>query len=77
MSEFCDPAVDARMDGAMAAVDPARSAALWAGIDRDLTDRAPSTTLFQIHWLDLVSARVGNFRFSPLFHMIFSSEWVQ
>jgi peptide/nickel transport system substrate-binding protein len=77
MSEFCDPAVDARMDGAMAAADPARSAALWAGIDRDLTDRAPSTTLFQIHWLDLVSARVGNFRFSPLFHMIFSSEWVQ
>ncbi len=76
MSEFCDPAVDARMAGAMAA-EPARAAALWAGIDRDLTDRAPSTTLFQIHWLDLVSTRVGNFRFSPLFHMIFSSEWVQ
>ena len=79
MSEFCDPAVDSRMEGAMAAAatDPARAAALWAGIDRDLTDRAPSTTLFQIHWLDVVSARVGNFKFSPLFHMIFSSEWVQ
>ena len=80
MSGFCDPAIDARMHAAMDGGGGRRrqaAALLWAGIDRDLTERAPSTTLFQIHWLDLVSARVGNFRFSPLFHMIFSREWVQ
>ena len=79
MSGFCDPAIDARMQQAMglASTDEAAAGRLWAGIDRDVTDRAPSTTLFQINWLDLVSARVGHFRFSPLFHMILSQVWVQ
>ncbi len=79
MSGFCDPAVDARMQQAMTEElsDPAQAAHLWEGIDRDVTARAPSTTLFQINYLDLVSARVGHFRFSPLFHMIFSQVWVQ
>ena len=79
MSGFCDPAVDARMQQAMTAAltDPKQAAHLWEGIDRDVTARAPSTTLFQINYLDLVSARVGHFRFSPLFHMIFSQVWVQ
>ena len=78
MSGFCDPAIDARMQAALAAAqtDEAAAARLWAGIDRDVTDRAPSTTLFQINWLDVVSARVGNIRFSPLFHMILSQAWV-
>ena len=79
MSGFCDPAVDARMQQAMtvALSNPAQASHLWEGIDRDVTARAPSTTLFQINYLDLVSARVGHFRFSPLFHMIFSQVWVQ
>ena len=79
MSGFCDKGVDARMQGALAAEegDAAGAARLWAGIDRDLTDRAPSTSLFQINWLDLVSARVGNIKFSSLFHMILSQAWVQ
>ena len=79
MSGFCDPAIDARMQQALAAesTDEPAAESLWAGIDHDVTDRAPSTTLFQINWLDLVSARVGNIRFSPLFHMILSQAWVQ
>ncbi len=79
MSGFCDPAVDTRMRAAMAAEldDPAGAARLWASVDHDVTDRAPSTTLFQIHWLDVVSPRLGGFTFSPLFHMIFSKAWVQ
>ena len=79
MSGFCDPAIDARMQRALslAATDEPAAERLWAGIDHDVTDRAPSTTLFQINWLDLVSARVGHFRFSPLFHVILSQVWVQ
>jgi len=73
MSAFCDPGIDARMQQAM----QTQSAADWAGIDHDLTDLAPLTTLFQIHRLDVVSARLGHFRFSPLVHMIFSEVWVQ
>ncbi len=79
MSGFCDPAIDQRMQHAMtmALTDKDAAARLWAEIDHDVTDRAPSTTLFQINWLDLVSARVGNIKFSPLFHMILSQIWVQ
>ena len=79
MSGFCDPAIDARMQQAMnmALTDAPAAERLWAGIDHDVTDQAPSTTLFQINYLDFTSARVGNFRFSPLFHMIFSQAWVQ
>ena len=63
MSGFCDPAMDARMQTALAAelTDPAAAARLWASVDRDVTDRAPSTALFQINWLDLVSARFTRF----------------
>jgi peptide/nickel transport system substrate-binding protein len=78
MSGFCDPAIDTRMQQALdrEATDPADAARLWAGIDHDVTARAPSTTLFQINWLDFVSRRIGHFRFSPLFHAIFSEFWV-
>jgi peptide/nickel transport system substrate-binding protein len=79
MSEFCDPAVDAEMRQAEAAelTDTAAAVAQWTAIDKQLTDLAPFTTLFQINHLDLTAPRVGHFRFSPLFHFIFSEAWVQ
>ncbi len=79
ISEFCDPAIDARMQQAMAAElnDPEAAVAQWSAIDKQLTDLAPFTTLFQINHLDVTSARVGHFRFSPLFHFMFSEAWVQ
>ena len=79
MSGFCNPAIDARMQQAMdaALVDPNQALKQWTAIDRTLTDLAPLTTLFQIHKLDVVSSRVGHFKFSPLFHFIFSDAWVQ
>jgi peptide/nickel transport system substrate-binding protein len=79
MSGFCDPAMDARMQHALDSELQDMPAALrdWADIDHALTDLAPITTLFQINWLDVVSPRVRHFRFSPLFHMIFSEAAVQ
>ncbi len=79
MSGFCDPRIDARMQAALdlELTDQQGADRAWAGIDRDVTAQAPSTTLFQINWLDFVSRRVGNFRFSPLFHAILSRMWVQ
>ncbi len=79
MSEFCDPAIDAEMQHALAvgAVDKAAAALIWSDVDRKLTDAAPITTLFQIRYLDLLSPRVGNFVFSSIYHMLFSEAWVQ
>jgi peptide/nickel transport system substrate-binding protein len=79
MSEFCDPAIDADMQQAMttALTDQDAANRQWTAIDRKLTDLAPLVTLFQISKLDLVSARLGHFRSSPLFHFIFSEAWVR
>jgi peptide/nickel transport system substrate-binding protein len=78
MSQFCDPALEARMDQAamLAATDRDAANRLWAGIDHDMTDLAPGTTLFQINFLDLVSPRLGNYKFSTLYHMLLSQAWV-
>ena len=74
MAGYCDPAVDAEMDRAMVleGVDDAAAAALWGRVDREITDAAPGVGLFQMNELDLVSARVGGFTFSPIYHVLFS-----
>jgi peptide/nickel transport system substrate-binding protein len=78
-SEFCDHGMDAEMDRALAfeGTDDAAANALWADVDRQMTDQAPVASLFQINFLDFVSARYGNFKFHPLFHAMFSQAWVQ
>jgi peptide/nickel transport system substrate-binding protein len=78
-SEFCDHAIDAEMDRALAleGIDDSAADALWADVDRQITDRAPVASLFQINFLDFVSKRYGNFQFHPLFHAMFSQAWVE
>ena len=72
IAEFCDPAIERQMDHALAlgATDAAAASALWTDIDRELTDAAPATTLFQVNQLDIVSPRLGNYRCSPIYHML-------
>jgi peptide/nickel transport system substrate-binding protein len=79
MSAYCNPAMDSRMQHALttALTDAAAANREWTAIDHDLTDQAPFTTLFQIGKLDLTSARVGHFIYSPLTHFIFSEAWVR
>ncbi len=79
MSGFCDARVQAEMDRAVSleGVDDKAANALWVRADRDITDAAPGIGLFQVNYLDLVSARVGGFAFSPIYHMLFSKAWVR
>jgi peptide/nickel transport system substrate-binding protein len=57
--------------------DDAAADAIWADVDRKVTDQAPSATLFQISFLDFISTRYGNFMFHPLYHTMFSQAWVK
>ena len=79
ISGFCDPAIDAGMDRAMALAitDPDGANRLWAQIDRDITDQAPAAVLLVPHMVVLVSARVGNFIYSDQFRWVLSQAWVQ
>ena len=78
MAGFCNQSVEADMDRAYAldVTDHEGALKLWTQIDREVTDLAPAATLFQIHFLDVVSPRLGNFRFHPLYHMMFAEAWV-
>ena len=79
MAGFCDAGVQSEMDRALSleGKDDRAAEALWAKTDRDITDAAPATGLFQVNYLDLVSARVGGFAFSPIYHMLLSQAWVK
>jgi hypothetical protein len=67
-SEFCDPTIDtqiARVD-AMQATDPPAMATSWTRIDRELTNLAIWLPTVTPNELDLVSRRVGNYRYKPV-----------
>ena len=79
ISGFCDRALDARMQQAMALslTDAAGANKIWAEIDRSVTDRAPAAVLFVPRNVDFVSKRVGHFTFSPQDNWIITQSWVQ
>jgi len=79
ISGFCNQAIEAEMDQAMALAitDPDAANRLWAKVDRDITDLAPAAVLLVPHAVVLVSTRVGNFIYSDQFRWILSQAWVQ
>jgi peptide/nickel transport system substrate-binding protein len=75
----CDPALDRKMAlaASLGSADPARAARLWAEVDRALTDKAwwvPTVTPLGV---DLVSSRIGNYRFHPLWGFMADQAWVR
>ncbi len=71
-SFYCDPRLDALMDEAdsIGATDPARAAAIWATVDRAVTDDAPWVALATLTQVDFVSAQVGNYLYNPAFGVL-------
>lgn len=81
LSEFCDPAIQAKTAQALTtqATDPAAARAQWAAIDKLTTAQAPQVTLYNPNRLNFVAARVGNFQFSPAVtaNFLIDQAWVQ
>ena len=73
ISGFCDPALDARLQVALAHGDGAGLAA----VDRAMTDQAPAVILFNPRYVDLVAARVGNVGYHEQFRWLIAQSWVQ
>jgi len=76
---FCDKKINAQMHKALelGTRDEDAANALWAKIDRQVTDKAPMATLFTPKHIDFVSKRVGNFTFSKQFYWLVAKSWVQ
>jgi YVTN family beta-propeller protein len=77
--EFCDPAFDLTVRGALtaqAAGSPS-AAALWAKADRQFTDQAPQVDLVTPSITDFVSSRVGNYQYNPQLGVLLDQLWVR
>ena len=78
--EFCDRGVDAEVARALTldqSGDRAAANALWAQIDRKVTDAAPAVMAFNPSDVAFVSKRVGNFQHHPEWQVLLDQLWVQ
>jgi peptide/nickel transport system substrate-binding protein len=57
--------------------DGSRSRRRWAQVDRALVDAAPWLPLYNAKAVELVSRRVGGFRFSPIYGTLLDQLWVR
>jgi ABC-type transport system substrate-binding protein/DNA-binding SARP family transcriptional activator len=71
-SEFCDPALDRQITRAAAlqATDPRAAATRWAQLDRQLTDQAVFLPTVTPNEVDLLSRRVGNYEYNPVWGVL-------
>jgi peptide/nickel transport system substrate-binding protein len=79
LSGFCDRQINAQVTQALAAQtrSPNAAASLWARIDREITDQAPSVPLLNRRQLVVLSARVGNYQFHPFWQLLLDQLWVR
>jgi ABC-type transport system substrate-binding protein len=76
--QYCNPALDRQMQLAESIRDsnPTRSAALWAMIDREAVDRAIWLPIAAPRVIDIVSARIRNYEFSPVYLFLPDQVWL-
>jgi DNA-binding SARP family transcriptional activator/ABC-type transport system substrate-binding protein len=75
---FCDRRIDRQLDRAqkLKSTRPLAAAAIWAGIDRRLVDRAAWVPMVNELGLDFVSSRVRNYQFHPYWGLIADQLWL-
>jgi peptide/nickel transport system substrate-binding protein len=78
-SESCLPAIDHQIERAdtQQAVDPHAAAASWAQIDRELTDLAILVPTVTPNEVDLLSRRVGNYEYNPVWGALLDQLWIR
>src|SRR5262249_4770653 len=76
---FCDKQINRDMARARAlqATNVPAANALWARIDRELTDKAPWLFLYNRKQADFVSSRVGNFQYNLWYGILLDQLWVK
>jgi peptide/nickel transport system substrate-binding protein len=75
---FCSPEVDKLTQQALALQrdDAAAAAALWASVDRALTDAAPLVNVASLRTAMLTSRRVGNVQGHATYYSLISQMWL-
>ena len=76
---FCDPRIDREIEEAQAAqgTNPSVARRLWERAERDTVDQAPWVSLVSPKIVDVVSKRVGNYEYNPMWQMLIDQLWVR
>jgi peptide/nickel transport system substrate-binding protein len=76
---YCNPALDHDMRRAesLELSSPVTADALWTSIDHTLTDQAAWVPTVTPRVVDLVSQRLGNYQFNPVWQFLMDQSWVQ
>jgi peptide/nickel transport system substrate-binding protein len=78
-SEFCDPNFDHRVAvaAALETTNPPAAARLWSRLDHEVTDRAILLPTVTLNTTDLVSRRVRNYHYNPVWGTLVDQFWVR
>lgn len=79
VAEFCDSQLDGQINRALAAEEARSPAApdIWAQADKTITNQAPMVPLVIDGITDVVSRRVGNYQFDPMWGVLLDQLWVK
>ncbi len=76
---YCDPRLDAEMRSALRLEgrDPARANRLWTAVDHRLTDDAAWVPTVNLRAVDLVSSRLRNYQYNPVWGFLADQSWLR
>jgi YVTN family beta-propeller protein len=76
---YCNPALDREMQQAqlLELSSPAKAAALWAEIDRQLTDAAVWVPTVTQRDVEVTSRRLGNYQYNPVWGFLADQSWIR
>ena len=76
---YCNPALDREMQQAelLDLSDPARAAAVWAAVDRQLTDAAVWVPTVTLRDVEVTSRRLGNYQYNPVWGFLADQAWLR
>ena len=76
---YCNPRLDRRMQQAalLELSDPPRASARWQSIDRQLTDAAIWVPTVNERQVDLVSRRLRNYEYNPVWGFLADQAWLR
>jgi peptide/nickel transport system substrate-binding protein len=79
IAEFCDKKIQSDMDraGQIGITDPAAGNKIWAQVDKGVTDQAAWVAMFNPKFIDVLSARVKGYLFSPQWYFLLDQASVK
>ena len=79
ISGFCNQKIQGDMNRALklGETDQTAANALWAQVDKEVTNQAPWASMFNPKLIDFVSKRVGGYQFSPQWYFLLDQAWVK